>query len=51
MEPTMDCEISAIREFSCALCGEPFSSRAHVHECLRDQLDPVRYVELFWDEA
>jgi len=38
-------------ETPCASCGAPLASKTHVHYCLRDQVDSIRYAELFWEEA
>jgi hypothetical protein len=38
-------------ESPCTSCGAPLTSKAHVHHCLRDQVDAVQYAELFWEEA
>jgi len=38
-------------ETTCTSCGAPFTSQAHVHYCLRDRVDTIRYAELFWEEA
>jgi hypothetical protein len=38
-------------ETRCASCGAPLTSQTHIHCCLRDRIDAVRYAELFWEEA
>jgi hypothetical protein len=36
----------------CPLCGVTLSAQGSTtHVCLRRNVNPIRYVELFWDEA
>jgi hypothetical protein len=38
-------------ETCCKSCGAALTSQTHLHRCLRDRVDALRYAELFWEEA
>ncbi len=42
---------AAVTDPPCRTCGAAAASKTHVHNCVRERLDALRYAELFWEEA